>query len=431
MDVFVQQPKLQQAIAAAKLANWQEVERCLNAIAIDRQSLEDRLEMLDLAMQILAVEDFQSRWDISKLIAKLGNIALPPTIAICQNEDLEVEHRWFAARLLGSFSDTRAVFALVELLQQADTPPELIEIAATSLATIGVAAVPALTELLATPEKLMAIRALSQIRHSQTIAPLLTVVDDEEPAIRAIAIEALSSFHDDRLVPIWIAKLTDIAPEVRIQAAMALSLRSALNLEYELINLLSPLLWDVNLAVCVAATLALSRFQNTAAVRALGQRLQSAPISPQLRSKVILALGWIGSTEAVDYLISALKDSDSSMAVEIITSIGRIESSQIDISKILHRYIDSLDPASLSIDIKLATIEALGNLGDIISVEHIVRYLQDPSDRLKFHAIAALKKISTDLPPQILELSSQADLSPDLQSGIALCMTEWTEGGKL
>jgi HEAT repeat protein len=421
---------LLQAIAAADTGNWQEVEKILLGMPLHGRSEREREEILGLAMRVLEVGDFQSRWDISKLIAKLGETALDRLLPLCVDEELDPEQRWFAVRLLGDFPSLKSVLTLGEIFRQTEPTEELLTAATAALATIGSTAIPALVDLLATPDRAAAVAALAQIRTTATIEPLLTILDDTDPALRATAMEALSSFHDDRLLPIWLEKITDPVPAVRIHAITALSLRAGDLDPVATLDRLAPLLWDLNSDVCCSVAVALSRFAHPRAAEIAGERLLSGEIFPTLRSKLILCLSWLAKDLtgdlAIDYLERALILAPPAVAVEIITSIGRLELPHHRSSKVLHRYIDSQPQSSLSIDAKQALVQALGNLNDVRSVDYLIQYLNEPVDRLKFQVIAALKKISADLPAQVHTLAADRDLDPHWRSGVELCIAEWT-----
>jgi HEAT repeat protein len=422
--IQVSQRNLEQAIAAAATANWTEVERYLTTIKIDRRSPPEQAQIADLSLEILARGDFQSRWDISKILPKLGDLVLPQIIEIARDPNLDLEYRWFAVRLLGNFNSQESVFAAVDLLQSETEPAEIVEMAATALATIGTAAIPALANPPTDPaQQKLAIQALAQIRHSQTIDPLIRAVESEDPEVRAIAIEALSSFHREDLLPIFQAKLTDFDPGVRKQAVLALSLQPSAGEGG--VQSIAPLLWDTNLDVCLAAAAALARFQDDRSVAALGERLLTPALPASLKSQLILSLAWIANPRSIELLFLNLSAGNLENAVETIAHLGRINT-EIPISKRLRQYAQTLDRSSDLLALKQVTIEALGNLGDPDSVDDLIKYLGDPDDRIKFQTIAALKKISPDLPLLIRQLSDQADLDSQLKIGVDLCVAEWS-----
>jgi HEAT repeat protein len=385
--------------------------------------------MLALSLEKLTVGDFQERWEIAKILPKLGNMALQPLIDRLTDEQCDIEDRWFAARILGEFRNSTAIAALVDCLES-DTEPELAEMAVSALGNIGTPAIVALTALLDTPSRKLAVRILAQIRHSQTLEPLIAVIDDPDPEIRTLAIEALGSFHDRRIPPLLISKLTDLAASVRRAAVIGLTMRADLTDELALVEKLQPLLFDLNLDVCSATALGLSRVSNPTVVPILGRVLKSSHTPLELQSKLVLALSWIATPIALDYLSDTLLTAPTNLAIEIIDRIGHIDREQTYATQLLINFLRSSEVEEHPIGIIQSIASALGNLGDSLSVDQLVQLLGTRDERIKFQAICALQKISPDLPVQIRDLATRTDLDPDLKIGIDLCLNHWQTGYK-
>jgi HEAT repeat protein len=176
---------------------------------------------IDLALQALVEGDFQTRWDLAKVIPGFGAEAISPLAKLLQHPDLEL--RWFAARILGDIDHPQAVALLVDLL--ANPEEELQAIASTSLAKSGQKNIPALIDKLADPAtRLLAVQALSQIRSEETIPPLLAVVGDENRLVRTTAIAALHSYSAPEIMPVFVKGLTDSAASVRCESVTGLGL---------------------------------------------------------------------------------------------------------------------------------------------------------------------------------------------------------------
>ncbi|HEY9797962.1 MAG TPA: HEAT repeat domain-containing protein, partial [Leptolyngbyaceae cyanobacterium] len=271
---------LEQATAAAQQGNWSLLNQHLQHLPLGKNATDagsesaplndtDLEQVLNLALDVLEAGDFQERWDVAKLFPKLGAIAIAPLIEILQDDEAELELRWFAGRILGEFNHPTVITTLVDLLKTAEDE-ELSTMAAAALASLGDSAVEALTGLLADPEsRLLATTSLSQIRRPEIIAPLLSVVNDPQVSVRSTAIEALSSFHDSRVPPVLLNALDDPAATVRKEAVIGLSLRSDLGEELDLLNRLKPLLYDFNREVCQQAAIALGRLGTDEAADAL------------------------------------------------------------------------------------------------------------------------------------------------------------------
>jgi HEAT repeat protein len=393
---------LDRAQIAANNGDWSIVIDSLQHLSIDQ--INNQQLVLDLACQVLTNGDFDQQWQIAKIIPKIGEIAITPLLDLLDNHDYELEDRWVVARILGDFSQTQVITALIALISQAEDP-ELTAIATGALTKIGLPAIAALTNLLATADRGRAITILAQIRHSQTIEPLIAVIDDPDPQLRTLVIEALGSFHDPRILPLLLTKLTDTAATVRKAAVIALSHRSDRSAELNLSQQLRPLLFDLNLAVCQATALSLARFSDDqSVVTILTEVLRSAQTPTALRSSIILALGWIGTKPAIDSLISALTldqlGLDQQQILEIIMAIGKTDHEQIYASQILANYLQVNSHKSapiltgLTAIVKQEIATTLGNLGNPSIVTDLVQLLEDPDDRVRLHTFNAISKLS-------------------------------------
>lgn len=418
----------EQAQAARSLGNWSAVIQCLQQLLLAEKAGVQEFNsayLLELAIDVLVFGDFDHRWEIAKVFPKLGQEALAPLLEILQDEDAEEELRWYAARILGEFNHPSVINALVELLK-IDESEELKAIAAASLGSIGSPAIASLTELLAQEEtRLLAVRSLSHIRRTETIAPLLGVVQDPQVNIRAAVIEALSSFHDSRIPPVLLNALDDLAAPVRREAVTGLSFRPDLREELDLVNRLLPRLYDFNINVCTAAAIALGRIGTDTAASALYQVL--SPITPvSLQLEIVRALGRVGTQSSLEYLRSALNQLESSaLWQEIVTVLGRVE--QPLNTKAAEILIETLSghPAIEHENIKSAIALSLGQLGEIQALHPLIQLLASDTG-VRLHAIAALKNLAPDAAYQQLQQLASNDLAPELKQGIAIALQEWS-----
>lgn len=404
------------AIVAAATARWSIVIDLLQMMPLTLSDSERTLA-IDLSLQVLLNGDFEQQWQIAKIIPKLGEFALPPLLKLLNDPEIEIEDRWCIARILGGFKRSAAIAALIELIRQS-ADPELSAIATGALAQIGTAAIPALVDLLPTADCALAVTALAQIRHSQTIDPLLDTLHHPDPHVRTITIEALSSFHDARIPPLLLPHLSDLAPSVRCAAVSALCLRRD-EIECDLIRHLQPLLFDLNLEVCEATALGLARLPDPQVVTVLSEVLASSHTPVKLRSAVIRALGWIGTRSALASLAAGLATAPPASLVEIITSISNTETDRTAASQLLADYLRT-NLATSTASVKQEIAVALGNLGDTSSVPELIQLLGDPDNRVKLYTIAAIAKLSPTIPPEILQLVDRSDLTPELQIGVKM-----------
>ena len=426
---------LEQAQVAADRQNWPLLVECLQQVTAKGGKLQEQQHILEqavsLAIQGLEWGDFQDRWEIAKVLPNLGNGAIAPLISILEDEDADTEQRWFAARILGKFDRPEVIQALVELAKNSDE--ELSQIAAETLGNFGPRAIESLaTLLLQEDSRQFATAALAQIRRTETIAPLLSVVGDSQVAVRAHAIEALSSFQDSRIPPVLVAALKDPATAVRKEAVRALGVRAYLDTELDLVNLLKPLLSDIRLEVCKLAAIAIGRVKTDAAAAALFELLRS-PLTPvELQIETVRALSWSETAAALEYLqqtlIADFPNTNSLVCQEIVTVLGRVEKPELK-AKAAEITIDLLKtghPAVESVEIKQSLALGLGQLGDMRALDVLIQMLADADTSVRLHSTAALKQLdAAEARHQLESLAKQESLEPKLKQGIAIALQEW------
>ena len=427
---------LEQARVAADRKNWPELVECLQQLTVkaDKPQEQHILEpTVNLAIQALEWGDFQDRWEIAKVFPNLGNCAIAPLIAVLEDEDADTEPRWFAARILGKFDRPEVMQALVKLVKNSDE--ELSQIAAETLGNFGTTAIESLANLLLQEEsRQFATAALAQIRRTEIIAPLLTVVGDSKVAVRVAAIEALSSFHDSRIPPVLVSALKDPATAVRKEAVRALGVRAYLDAELDLVNLLKPLLWDIRLEVCQSAAIALGRLKTDAAAAALFELLLHPATPVELQIETVRALSWSETATALEYLqqtlIAEIHNTNSLVCQEIVTVLGRVEKPELKAlaAEILSDLLASNHPAVEFTGIKQSLALGLGKLGDMRALDALISMLGDADNSVRLHCTAALKQLSAIEARQQLEsLVKQESLEPRLKEGIAIALQEWQE----
>lgn len=398
---------LEQATAATQQGNWSSVSQYLQQLLLrpTSQSLslttgDDLQQALDLALMVLANGDFQTRWDVAKVLPKFGTLAIDPLIEIVEDEDADLEQRWFAGRTLGAFPTPKVIMTLVNLLHNSEDE-ELAAIAATALTHVGQPAVDALTHVLTEPDsRYLAVRALTQIHHPAVIAPLLSVVDDPDSRVRTLAIETLSSFHDDRIPPVLIAALNDFVALVRKGAVIGLGLRADLATELDLLAHLQPLLYDLNLDVAQQAAIALGRLGTDEAAAALSTVLQSPATPLPLQMTLIQALAWMETAAALQCLEQAIAGVSGKLLsekalTELMYVVGRIETDALKgkAAQILLNFFESGHPLLAVISVRQALAHALGQLGKEGAIAVLQQLEADEDASVQFHAIAALKRL--------------------------------------
>ena len=395
---FLVRQVLDSGSTAARQRNWLEVSNQLKLLPQSKTKLfllepEDWHTAFSLALRMLVEADFQHKWEITKLLPLFGDEIIEPLCNLALDETIEVEVRWFICKVLGKFPDRRVILTLVKLLQQT-TNSELTTIAEKTLIEIGDRAVDALIDLLSQPKhRTLAVRALSYIRTSQTIAPLLEVSTADEPELRTIAIAALSSFHDARIPSVLIAALQDRASSVRKEAAIALGFRADLCHQLDLITQLQPLLYDLDLEVCRQTAISLGRMKQIEATTALFDVLQADTTPYGLKTDLIKALAWSENALAIDYLQQGLNNASELIVREIIMVLGRITTPELKppATKALINFWQNNRQCSSAIKQTLAT--SLGQLRCHNARQVLEEITQDSDRKVKLHALSALRKL--------------------------------------
>ncbi|MEG4208635.1 HEAT repeat domain-containing protein [Microcoleus sp. S13_B4] len=427
---------LEKAQVAADRQNWPGLVECLQQVTANGSKAQEQhiLEQaVSLAIQALEWGDFQDRWEIAKVLPNLGNGAIAPLIAVLEDEDADTEPRWFAARILGKFDRPEVIQALVELVKNSDE--ELSQIAAETLGNFGPTAIESLANLLQQEDsRQFATAALAQIRRTETIVPLLSVVGDSQVAVRAAAIDALSCFHDSRIPPILVAALKDPATAVRKEAVRALGARAYLDAELDLVNLLKPLLSDIRLEVCQQAAIAIGRVKTDAAAAALFELLRSPTTPVELQIETVRALSWMDTATALAYLHQTLMaqftNINSTVYQEIVTVLWRVEKPELKAvaAEILIDLVKTGHPAVQEAVSKKSLALGLGKLGDMRGLDALILMLGDADSSVRLHCMAALKQLGAAEARQKLEnLVKQESLEPRLKQGIAIALQEWLQ----
>jgi HEAT repeat protein len=373
---------------------------------------------LEAALDMLKQGDFQARWDAVKVISDLGEGAISPILALLQSES-DWELQWFIIRILGNLQQPNTIPALVECLV-ATAHTDVAAMAAVSLSNFGQTAIAPLVSVLHhTPTRLLTVQALTQIRHPQALAPLLQVAEDENPEVRAVAIEALGHFHDaPEILPVLLAALQDPAAPVRRSAVMGLGFQAE---GQQQVERLKPLLVDLNLEVAQQTAIALGRMGTPEAVAMLNQALWDSP--ERLQIEIIRAIVRVGTDLAMDGLQSFVPMAAIAVRQEMVTVLGRLENPQMKgrATEILLRLLAAGESNGRG---KQAIALSLGQLGQVEALDALIQLLADADAGVRFHAIAALKQFEMAR-RRLEQLAISEGLSGALKDGVALALREW------
>lgn len=291
----------------------------------------DNLESLSLhsALKTLEYGNFEERWAIAKVLVRYGDDVIEPLKEVILDEGGDSEHRWFALRILSQLQNPRIVLIITQLLMMTEDE-DLISLATQTLASQGENAIAVLSPLLHSPEsRLSATRALAQIPHPSVITPLMSVVDDDNVDIRQSAIASLTHFDNQKINHILEKALNDYNSSIRKEALIGLTLKNKHYSSSQLINLICPLLEDVDLTVCQQAAISLSRLEDNLATDILFDTLIQKYTPIPLQSSIVKALAWQETHYSIYALAKALYLLSEEIVCDIIASFSRINKPQI------------------------------------------------------------------------------------------------------
>lgn len=385
---------LSSARAAYEDKNWVQLNAYLEEY-LETPSEQVQQQALPLAIALLLESDFTQRWEVAKLFKKIGTKSLKSLIELAEDENTDNEIRWFACRILGEFNEQQAILTLTKLLQNPEE--EIASVAAQGLANIGSNAIELLSEQLKeVSSRRLVVQALAGIPKPEVIAPLLSVVSDADPEVRACVIEALGNFRQPRITQVLIDALKDTSAKVRKEALTILGRRGDLLVETNLVAAIKPLLYDFNVEVCTQAGIALGRLGTPEAAEAVFEVIITETTSKSLKIALMKSLLWIETTEALLYQKNLLYISETSVVVKVIEILGRIEYPHLKrkAAEILVEFLNSQPQSLEETEIRQAIANSLGELGEPTALKVLEKLTQDPEAVVKLHAQAAIKKLA-------------------------------------
>jgi HEAT repeat protein len=356
--------------------------------------------------------DFHERWDAVKMISGWGDVAIAPLLSLLATDDLELQ--WFVVRILGNLQNPIVIPTLAALIRE--NQADVAAMAAGVLSGFGEVAIAPLSALLDdAPTRLLVVQALAQIHHPDVIPLLLQWAEEAE--VRSVVIEALGHFHQvPEIPPVLLAALRDPMAAVRRAAVVGLGFQDC---QADWVERLQPLLQDLNVEVAQQTAIALGRIGTPEAVAVLNQALRSA--HPALEVEMIRAIARIGTD--LEGLRVYLQSADRVGKQEAIAVLGRVEQelAKTRATEILLELL-AVQPEARE---KQSIAFSLGQLGRSEAVEALIQLLADENDSVKFHAIAALKQFPLAR-QRLIERQGEA-LHSALQEGVAMALREWGE----
>ena len=403
-----------------------------------------RLELLDLGLRVLRSGDFQTRWDVAKLLPKLGSRMIAPLLEILADEEEDEELRWFAGSILAQFNQPVVIAGLVEVLKTTESE-ELRALGSDLLSSFGHSALSVLQELLENPAtRELAVGALIRIRHPDVISALLRVVPDDNPQVYALALEGLSHFNDPRVVPTLMMGLDHLMARVRSAAVVGLGIRSdshsmSLVSKGQVVQKLRDRLWDFNLQVCQQAAIALGRLATLEGAIALSKVLTSDCTPEALQQSTIQGLGLIldanseVSVVALETLLEHFLSArySETITLEIVKVVAQVQPRELR-ERVTLVLIDGLNleftprvKGEIALSLGYLRCDREATPKEYRALVSLIELLVEEEITVRLHAIAALKTFGDRAYKQLQDLNQRANLPTALQQGLAIALQEW------
>jgi HEAT repeat protein len=365
-------------------------------------------------------EDAGLRNAAMEIYVQLGPVAVDALLALLGDDDEEV--RLFAAVMLGSLSESRAVAALVRALS--DPNANVGHAAAASLGQIGSPqAVPRLIEALRSEPWLQypAIHALGAIADSRAAPALLDLLDDD--FLRAPALEALGRLAGRDALPRIARHLLDPDPGLRNAAIRAVveieqratasgesldpSVQATLRRE-DLVSHLIAMLTDEDARNRRTGAVTLGWLGEGRATRPLLALLGDAAVR-EFASHALVSIGF-RDRAAWEEGLAHPDDAVRLGSVRCLAWIAPPEGTAL-VAPLIH------DPAA---EVRAEAAAAIGRLGDDDAPMLLFELLGDESELIQESAMEALSRMN---PERVRPLLVQALAGDEVQAQVRAAQT--------
>ena len=396
-------------------------------------NLADRQDLLTFGMALLQSGEASECRGLAPVFRPACPEAIASLHALLLNPNVRFESRWFAGQILAQLHQADAMAVLVTTIESPDEmtasiaidtlshfgQPEIDLLASelTRLSRSETAVNPTLRRCL--------VRSLAQIHDPLVIAPLQSIAQDSDPAIRLLAIGALSAFDADEILPLLLDALHDPSAPVRKTALTSLGAKAqyqqcyrsvtpeASSTTIDWLNVFQPLTLDLDLGVASQAVIAIGRLQSDAAIEVLIALLQHPLTPPPQVLATVRALLQNPHPSSITALLDACSLAASphpaSIMIEILRGLGRLqgEAVRLNAATALVQWCDrslghpenganhATSPLTAHDPVLLQTIAySLGNLGQSIGRSWLEHFALDPRDRVRITARVAIQKLN-------------------------------------
>lgn len=384
---------------------------------------------------------------IQSLLSTLQNIQARVSSPLI-NAAQDTSQRKRAAQALGIISGSEAFAFLRRLIKKTDDA-ETRNIAVQAILSTGdpkiVEAFINFLNVKKTGLQIAAAEVLGNLREKRAVNPLGKLLTAGNSNVRKSAAEALGKIGDPQAVEQVITLLSDKIPMCRKTAAAVLAQlgdekwaqwikgdrddfnRLATSGEPSAFDIISKTP-DIGMVIP-----ALGALGDTRAVKFLIEKLDDK--NEDTRKDAAIALGKLSDTNAVDALKQLIADKSASVrvaAAEALDKLGHSEWTQwIKGNKNdFHRLTRSKDPMVFELLLKMKqdadTIMALGTMGDKRAVEPLIQQLDTDDDKIQLAAINALGHLRDKraIQPLIKKLES---IDSDMVLAVLKVLESWAD----
>lgn len=354
---------------------------------------------LDRVLADLVAGDFQQRWEAVKQLPIFGTEAIAPLLnLLVEAEDTEDEAlQWFIVRSLGEYRQPEVIAVLIDILTRA-SDPDLHDAATMALTQFGEASIEAILPLLQHLERRdQAVQILACLQTARVVPPLLSVVGDRDPKVRARAIAALGQFRSPEIIFALLNALSDPVVAVRREAVIALGRDRDRLKAVDGTTRLAQCLWDPDITVGQATATALGRLGMVDTIPHLAQVLRSPQPPEALKLCAVRSLGWMHQSPALTVLISTWDNGSEAVRLAIVEALGQCSTPQLKARsrQCCREWLTGVLPNPRAKALKQALALTLGRWHDHESVALIQQLLRDSDPQVQAHGAAALRLIGS------------------------------------
>ncbi|GLV54851.1 hypothetical protein KDH_17480 [Dictyobacter sp. S3.2.2.5] len=238
--------------------------------------------------------------------------------------------------------------------------------------------------------------ALRKLNDARAVEPLIDALERKDEQTRAVIALSLGSFGDIRAVEPLLNLLYDDEPLIRRAAACALGDLSDQRAVLPLIDALT----DPDFETRSGAIKSLGLLGDRRAIEPLCSLLQQDRI-PYRRVFIIGALDRLGATQAVRPLIALLQNSleEEEVRAASIETLGHLGDKSA--TPFLLNFVTDFVAGDAN-ELRWRAVVALGQLGDTRAIDRLSRYRTDPEPVMRMAVISALRQLKTAQTAELL-----------------------------